>query len=50
MSLFYEVNYAARKILVVEDDREIGQLITTQLASLNLHVDHVVSAELALKK
>ncbi|MDC9503617.1 response regulator transcription factor [Pseudoalteromonas sp. Angola-18] len=38
------------KILVVEDDREIGQLITTQLAALNLHVDHVVSAELALKK
>ena len=38
------------KLLVVEDDREIGQLITTQLASLNLHVDHVVSAELALKK
>ncbi|KTF15938.1 response regulator transcription factor [Pseudoalteromonas sp. H103] len=38
------------KLLVVEDDREIGQLITTQLASLNLHVDHVVSAELALKR
>ncbi|BED87601.1 MULTISPECIES: response regulator transcription factor [unclassified Pseudoalteromonas] len=38
------------KILVVEDDREIGQLITTQLTTLNLHVDHVISAELALKK
>ncbi|MBQ4834077.1 response regulator transcription factor [Pseudoalteromonas sp. MMG010] len=38
------------KILVVEDDREIGQLITTQLSALNLHVDHVVSAELALKR
>ncbi|WP_409425601.1 response regulator transcription factor [Pseudoalteromonas sp. RW-H-Ap-1] len=38
------------KLLIVEDDREIGQLITTQLASLNLHVDHVVSAELALKR
>ncbi|WP_338365761.1 response regulator transcription factor [uncultured Pseudoalteromonas sp.] len=38
------------KILVVEDDREIGQLITTQLTALNLHVDHVISAELALKK
>jgi DNA-binding response OmpR family regulator len=38
------------KILVVEDDREIGKLITTQLSELNLHVDHVVSAEHALKK
>ncbi|TMO70905.1 DNA-binding response regulator [Pseudoalteromonas sp. S3776] len=38
------------KILVVEDDREIGQLITTQLTTLNLHVDHVISAELALKR
>lgn len=38
------------KLLIVEDDREIGKLITTQLTSLNLHVDHVVSAEQALKK
>ena len=38
------------KLLIVEDDREIGKLITTQLTSLNLHVDHVISAELALKK
>ena len=38
------------KLLIVEDDREIGKLITTQLTSLNLHVDHVISDELALKK
>lgn len=38
------------KILIVEDDRAIGQLIKTQLEPLNLHIEHVGSAELALKK
>ncbi|KPH62930.1 chemotaxis protein CheY [Pseudoalteromonas porphyrae] len=38
------------KILIVEDDRAIGQLIITQLEPLNLHIEHVESAELALKK
>lgn len=38
------------KVLIVEDDKAIGQLIITQLEPLNLHVDHVESAELALKK
>lgn len=38
------------KILIVEDDRTIAQLITTQLASLNVHCEHVASAELALKR
>ena len=37
------------KILIVEDDRAIGQLIKTQLEPLNLHIEHVESAELALK-
>lgn len=38
------------KILIVEDDRTIAQLISTQLSPLNLHCEHVISAEFALKK
>ncbi len=38
------------KLLIVEDDRAIRQLITTQLHCLNLHIDEVASAEAAIKK
>jgi DNA-binding response OmpR family regulator len=38
------------KVLIIEDDRAIRQLITTQLEPLNLHIDHTDSAEAAIKK
>ncbi|TGV19067.1 response regulator transcription factor [Pseudoalteromonas sp. MEBiC 03607] len=38
------------KLLIVEDDKTIRQLITTQLTSLNLHIDETASAEAAIKK
>lgn len=38
------------KILIIEDDRAIRQLIVTQLEPLNLHIDQADSAEVALKK
>lgn len=38
------------KLLIVEDDRAIRQLVITQLSNLNLHIDEADSAESALKK
>lgn len=38
------------KLLIVEDDRAIRQLISTQLHCLNLHIDEASSAEAAIKK